>query len=214
MSILTNDRRLLRPLRIPGFTWSPVPPEICFQVLRDLQSLGLNPFFTVRKKLSNAIQVVSAVKRIQRLHRLISSKSGRQVLPLTVTPINYAIRLIPDLEKSTFDGYVEILIRINDAVNSITCNSNDILIESASFDFEGAEKHAESENISYNQKAETVTFHFPCEIPKTSTGRLKIKFEGRLNDLLLGFYRAQLLTKEYIACTQFQACDARRYTIC
>lgn len=78
-----------------------------------------------REKLSNAVKVVSAVKRIQRLHRLISSKSGRHILPIEVTPISYALCLTPIFgivltfcslliyaENFSFTGTVDILVQV------------------------------------------------------------------------------------------------------
>jgi puromycin-sensitive aminopeptidase len=71
--------------------------------------------------------------------------------------------------------------------------------------------------ISFNEKAETVTLEFG-EVISAGPARLEIDFTGVLNDKLRGFYRSEYPgpggESRYLATTQFEATDARRAFPC
>jgi pyrimidine deaminase RibD-like protein len=121
------------------------------------------------KKLGTAIAAVNA------FNRALVGKSKRQVLPVTVTPVNYFISLTPCFKSFSFDGFVEVILKINSPVDCITCNGNDLIIESASVLYDGI--LAESNEVSLDSKNETISMKFDARIPKGSA-MLSIKFKG------------------------------------
>ena len=140
----------------------------------------------------------------------MQKKKPKVRLSKEVVPIKYDIKLHPDLENFTFGGIESITLNLLKETKEITLHSKEIDIETARLDKEFTKK------ISYNQKAETVTFIFDKKIPK---GRhtLTIAFQGILNDKMRGFYRSSYVYEgkvHNIATTQFEATDARRAFPC
>jgi len=135
-------------------------------------------------------------------------KSAR--LSKNATPLEYDIQLKPDLENFTFGGVETIKISILKPTKLITLHSKEIDIETGDV-LIGKEKIFASK-ISYDKKAETATFLFPKLLP---AGKLKLRlvFQGILNDKMRGFYRSKYLVENkefHMATTQFEATDARR----
>lgn len=58
----------------------------------------------------------------------MASKPVFQRLPVNVAPVNYDIRLKPDLVKFTFEGSQKILLRITEATDRIVMNAKEIQI--------------------------------------------------------------------------------------
>lgn len=143
------------------------------------------------------------------------TKEEFQRLPADVTPINYDIELKPNLKSFTFAGSESISVEVKKATNSITVNSADIAISSATYQPDGGKELAGA--VAFKKEAETVTFTFPEEL-QVGKGVLKIVFTGELNDKMKGFYRSKYTGKDgsdtYGAVTQFEASDARRSFPC
>ena len=137
------------------------------------------------------------------------------VLPNNVRPINYNLKLQPDLTEFTFSGEETIEIEVLETTSQIQLNSIEINIQTAKLTQNGQTSTAS--NISYDTQNETVTLRFDSAI---AIGRssLEIIFTGDLNDKLRGFYRSQYLDENgdtrYLATTQFEATDARRAFPC
>ncbi|MDD5357228.1 MAG: M1 family metallopeptidase [Candidatus Pacebacteria bacterium] len=141
-------------------------------------------------------------------------KSKNVRLSSHVIPERYELSLKPDLEAFTFEGQEAITLILKKATKTITLHSKNLEIESAEVEF-GKEKIF-ALTISYDEKAETATFHFQNEIPK---GKLKLAlvFRGVLNDLMRGFYRSRYEHKgqtKHLATTQFESTDARQAFPC
>ncbi len=130
-----------------------------------------------------------------------------------VVPIEYDMKLKPDLDNFTFEGIETITLSILKKTKILTLHSKELGIETAEMMTGGEKIFAK---ISYNEKVETATFLFPKFIPKGSA-KLTLVFKGILNDKMRGFYRSKynILDQEcYMATTQFEATDARRAFPC
>ena len=137
------------------------------------------------------------------------------VLPATVRPTKYRIKLQPDLEQFTFQGEETIDIQVVETTSQVVLNADELRIESATMSRDGLATAAG--RISLDKSRETATLTFEETVP-SGPARLDIKFTGELNDKLRGFYRSQYTTPEgeqtYLAATQFEATDARRAFPC
>lgn len=131
-------------------------------------------------------------------------------LPAHIVPSYYKILLHPDLEAHTFSGEETITITLSKPVREITLHSVDLDITSVAISF--GKETLEAAKISYNEKAETATFHFNKNIPK-GNAKLKLAFLGILKDNMRGFYKSRYIVdgeERFMATTQFEATDARR----
>lgn len=145
-----------------------------------------------------------------------SSKKAFERLSTDVRPLNYAIRLKPDLEKLTFEGTEEISLQVNKATKSVVLNCAEIKLSEVKY--KGAAQQFESDiGISYADEDETVTLTFPEEL-QVGRGSLLLSFSGILNDKMKGFYRSKYFTpsgeQRFGAATQFEATEARRAFPC
>jgi puromycin-sensitive aminopeptidase len=137
-------------------------------------------------------------------------------LPGHIIPKRYSITIFPNLSEFTFGGEEEILLELKKSSKEITLHAIELDINSAQIiiktPLSGASKRIKSENISYDEKAETATLKFDKTIPK-GEAKLKLNFTGILNDEMRGFYRSKYLhdgKEHHMAVTQFESTDARR----
>lgn len=146
---------------------------------------------------------------------MTTNKKKRSVrLVHHIKPERYTLTLKPDLEAFTFTGKEIINISLSKSIKEITLHSKDIDIETVEIiqgkDIQFAHK------ISYNTKAETVTFSFKKAINK-GKAKLSIIFVGIISDNLRGFYRSRYVIDgktKHLATTQFESTDARRAFPC
>lgn len=136
-------------------------------------------------------------------------------LPKSVVPVNYNIRLKPNLTEFTFEGTEVVEVEVKSVTNQIVCNSVDIEISKAVLSADG--KDVAASDIKYIPEDEKAVLVFPNELP-TGTSKLHLDFTGELNDKMKGFYRSKYTTPEgeerFCAVTQFEATDARRAFPC
>ncbi|MBP6883898.1 MAG: M1 family metallopeptidase [Candidatus Pacebacteria bacterium] len=135
-------------------------------------------------------------------------------LSKNVVPIEYNVELKPDLDNFTFSGVETINLNILKPTKTLTLHSKEIEVLTAHL-LHGGEK-VFAKKISYDEKAQTVTFTFGKNIAKGKT-KLVLVWNGILNDKMRGFYRSKYTVgdKEYhMATTQFEATDARRAFPC
>ncbi len=142
------------------------------------------------------------------------------VLPGTVRPSKYTLKLQPDLEQATFSGEETIAIRVVEPVSEIVLNAVDLEIGEVSL------RHGPLDipcgSVSLNEERETATLDFgPAlngENLPLGEAVLEVAFTGELNDKLRGFYRSRYIDAEgretSLATTQFEATDARRAFPC
>ena len=137
------------------------------------------------------------------------------VLPKTVRPKKYQLKLQPDFSKFTFQGEETVDIEVVEATTEIALNAADLKIASAVLHRSGTSSTAT--NIALDKSRQTVTLTFAETIP-AGDASLEISFTGELNDKLHGFYRSEYTDPEgetrYLATTQFEATDARRAFPC
>ena len=137
------------------------------------------------------------------------------VLPSSVIPQKYTLKLQPNFEDFTFQGEETIDVQISESTSVILLNSSDIEIQSAALVRDGVTTIASG--IAHDQPVETATISFGHPL-STGVAQLTIKFTGILNDKLRGFYRSQYTTAQgetkYLATTQFEATDARQAFPC
>ncbi|CAO3614306.1 unnamed protein product [Cunninghamella blakesleeana] len=140
----------------------------------------------------------------------------RQVLPTVVKPTHYDLWLKPDLEAFVFDGHVKVDLEVVEETRVITLNTHEIKIHSATLIQES--DSFTSSDITYDEKKTESTLTFPGSIKAGKKALLDIKFEGILNDQMVGFYRSTYKDSEgntkYLATTQFEPTDARRSFPC
>ncbi|KAL5005760.1 hypothetical protein ScPMuIL_016918 [Solemya velum] len=137
-------------------------------------------------------------------------------LSLDVKPINYSLRMKPNLKAFTFEGSEDIDVEVGKSTNQVSLNSSEIEVLDVYFQHEGSDEKQKAE-IAYEKENEKVIFTFPAAL-QTGKGVLSVKFSGILNDQMKGFYRSKFKTSDgqegFHAVTQFEACDARRAFPC
>lgn len=150
---------------------------------------------------------------------------------LSVKPTNYAISLfdLKAAEPWTYQGQCDIELQVKNSVKSVTLNTHDLKLHSASVATEGG-KHASSikaSNISYDTKNQRCTLSFDQALPESQKAVLSISFEGTMNNHMAGFYRSKYKPiveaakgvvrdneHHYMFSTQFESSDARRAFPC
>lgn len=143
-------------------------------------------------------------------------------LPRSVKPIMYDITLLPFLtgENFTFNGDVAIKIQVDQACSNITLHAYMLKIN---WNFSHVQKLVEddqpAENISISSQYFVDDKQFlVIETAKTLEANhvyiVRLQFTGSIKDNLQGFYKSSYNVgseTRWIASTQFQATDARRY---
>ena len=124
-----------------------------------------------------------------------------------INPINYKIHIEPDLNDFRFLGSTEILLKALKPVTEISLNTLELEIFNckvlAGAGFLDCTFHTHPEK-------ERMTISLPNEM--AGEIRLRIDYEGQINDRMAGFYRSKYVAKgkdRYIAVTQFEESDAR-----
>lgn len=135
-------------------------------------------------------------------------------LPRTVVPRHYRVEMVPDLDRASFDGTVEIEVEIVEPTDTIVMNAIELDVRSASVDAAGA-SHAAA--IRFDDARERVALDLDATLP-IGTATVRLAFTGILNDQLRGFYRSTYTdddgNERVLATTQFESTDARRAFPC
>lgn len=139
---------------------------------------------------------------------MTSSTHGREVLPTNVKPTKYELTIEPEFSDFTFSGSETIELKVQEESSTITLNSLEIEIHSASVD------GVDVKSISYDKEKQTATFELPSVLKKDTVAHLSLTFSGILNDKMAGFYRSSYTddagTTKYLATTQFEPTDCRQ----
>ena len=137
-------------------------------------------------------------------------------LSKSVVPVNYKIKLHPNLETFDCAGEETIEVTLKRPVNRFTIHSVDIEIFSATYK-STEEDEPRQAKIVYKPEKETATFLFTEMLPEGS-GKVHIVFKCLLGDKLKGFYRTKYTNaigeEKYSASTQFATTHARRAFPC
>src|SRR5688572_12819476 len=128
-----------------------------------------------------------------------------QRLSRTAIPEHYDIHLAPDFASDTFGGHVAIKVHIATPTQSITLNAAEIDVHEATIAGGGTTQTA---SVALDAKQETATLSVAKPI-LAGSATIAIRYTGRLNDQLRGFYLSRANNRDY-AITQLEATDARR----
>jgi aminopeptidase N len=133
-------------------------------------------------------------------------------LPKQVVPEEYAIRIVPDLEKKTFSGSETITVTAREAAKQLVLNAADIKIIKTTIDG----KAISSSALKLSEKEETLTIAADLAAGKHE---LALEFTGKINQRGIGLYYATYQehgtgAKKTMLGTQFEAADARRMFPC
>ena len=154
--------------------------------------------------------------------KLKDASAGKQAvrLPRNVLPDTYRIFMEPDLENGQFTGEETIFVTVDSATKDVVLNSVGLEIgevEIARTSEEGHGKWIAPEQTIENKEKQQITFRFQQAL-KPGKHELRIKFGGKLNEKLEGFYLSSFTDekgeKRKIACTQMEPTDARKVFPC
>ena len=138
---------------------------------------------------------------------LCSFAAQAQRLPDTVTPHHYILHFTPDLKTATFGGEETIHGDVNRPTKAITLNAIEIDFQQVTVQSSPKGK-VQTARVSLDPQKEMATFTVDEELPKGPV-EIKVKYQGKLNDELRGFYLGKANGRNY-ASTQFEPTDARR----
>ncbi|MEO7165818.1 MAG: M1 family metallopeptidase [Spartobacteria bacterium] len=135
-------------------------------------------------------------------------------LPKEVVPLEYAIRIAPDLDKLTFSGSETVKLKVEKPVTKIVLNAFEIAVASASVDDQALPAKA----IVLNAAEQTLTLNLPNELA-AGEHQVALKFSGKINAQGQGLFYARYQeyetnAKKIMLGTQFEATDARRMFPC
>ena len=135
-------------------------------------------------------------------------------LPKEVRPIEYAIRIVPDLAKLTFIGSEKVKLRAEKPVTKLVLNAFQMQIAGASVDGQALAKDA----IALDAAEQTLTLTLPNELA-AGEHELALQFSGKINPQGQGLFYARYQEegtneKKIMLGTQFEATDARRMFPC
>ncbi len=127
-------------------------------------------------------------------------------------PVNYKIHLEPDLVNFTFAGTAEILFEAQQSIAEIVLNLLEIAIWRCR-----VRLNDDSVNCAFTVDPAKEELRISLPEPMSGNIRLKIDYQGLINDKMAGFYRSKYSYQgrtRYMAVTQFEESDARRAFPC
>jgi len=146
-----------------------------------------------------------------------SKAAGRVLLPPTVEPVKYDIKLVPDLVNFTFDGTEKICLDVREATDEILLHAKEISVKSHTVVLQAGGTELKPQAVNYNIKECTLCFKFAEMLP-VGEAVLEMEFFGILNNQMAGFYRSGYKdingVSKIMASTQFESLDARRAFPC
>jgi aminopeptidase N len=135
-------------------------------------------------------------------------------LPKQVVPLEYSIRIVPDVSKFTFSGSETVKLKASAPVRELVLNSLELEIAKASID--GTQLSAAAIKLDPNNELLTIALPNELAIGEHS---LALEFSGTITPKGRGFYympyQEQGTGAKRIALgTQFEPSDARRFFPC
>lgn len=138
-------------------------------------------------------------------------------LPRSVTPESYELFIDPDLDKGLFKGSETIVLNVAQTVDRIYLNSHGLAIDNAELRPAVGKSAKAAATITVAKSEQVVTFLLSNSI-ESGKYRLHVKFSGRMNDKLCGFYKVRTRDSEgktiSLGATQMEPTDARRMFPC
>jgi aminopeptidase N len=135
-------------------------------------------------------------------------------LPKDVIPVDYAIRVVPDIEKLTFFGAETVKLNVRRPVHELVLNALELKIEAASIDGKALPASA----IKIDPKNELLKLELASDLT-TGEHTLELRFTGRINQQGQGLFYMRYqeqgaATRKIMLGSQFEATDARRFFPC
>jgi len=135
-------------------------------------------------------------------------------LPKEVLPVEYLIRIVPDIDKLTFAGSETVKINVRRPVRELVLNALELQIQKAALDG----KALPDSGIKADPANETLTLVLPSELGP-GQHLLALDFAGKINQQGQGLfympYQEQGTgAKKIMLGTQFEPTDARRLFPC
>lgn len=127
-------------------------------------------------------------------------------------PINYKIRVEPDMVNFRFFGNIELLLEIPVPTEEVVLNILDIAVWGCRIKSETGLKPC---TFMVDPAKEELHIRLPEKL--SGSLALQIDYQGHINDKMAGFYRSKYVhqgKEKYIAVTQFEESDARRAFPC
>ncbi|KAL5121789.1 Aminopeptidase 2 mitochondrial [Pleosporales sp. CAS-2024a] len=150
-------------------------------------------------------------------HGTAAIAAAREVLPTNVKPLHYHLTLEPNFDDFSYAGTVVIDLDVNQDTSSISLNTNELTIHSATVTA-GEHVVTDAPAVSHNADSQTTTVAFDHTISQGTHAKLTMTFSGLLNDNMAGFYRSSFKAADgsttYMATTQMEPTDARRAFPC
>ena len=131
---------------------------------------------------------------------------------LDLSPTNYKIHLEPDLVNFKFAGKCEIMIEASEPASEVTLNILEIAVWRCR-----VRQGGEDLNCAFTVDPAKEEVRIILPEPMSGKIRLKIDYQGSINDKMAGFYRSKYTYQgetRFIAVTQFEESDARRAFPC
>ena len=135
-------------------------------------------------------------------------------LPKEVVPVEYTIRIVPNIDRFAFTGMETVKLSVRTPVRQLVLNALELEITEASVDDVALPKSA----IKIDKEKELLTLALLSEL-KPGDHTLALRFEGKINEAGQGLFymhyqeQASGATKPMLG-TQFEATDARRFFPC
>ncbi len=131
-----------------------------------------------------------------------------------VVPIEYSVRIVPNIDKFTFTGTETVKLSVRRPVHQLVLNALELEVGDASLDGNTLPKSA----IKIDKKNELLTLALPSEVA-AGDHTLALSFTGKINQQGQGLFYMPYQeqgsgTKKIMLGTQFEATDARRFFPC
>ena len=140
---------------------------------------------------------------------IVTVYASAQRLPDTARPGHYDLKFTPDMNNDTFTGEEAIDLEVLKPTDTITLNAVDLEMRDITISQGGSSQKATVQPIP---KDEMVGLAVQKQL-QPGPARIHLRFSGKLNNQLRGFYASTSGGKRY-AISQFEATDARRAFPC
>jgi aminopeptidase N len=135
-------------------------------------------------------------------------------LPKEVIPIEYSVRIVPNIDKLTFTGTETVKLNVRCPVRQLLLNALEIEVADASIDGNALS----ASGIKINKKNELLSLALPSELA-AGEHTLALNFAGKINQQGQGLFYIPYQehgsgTKKIMLGTQFEPTDARRFFPC
>ncbi|XP_063230541.1 uncharacterized protein LOC134535398 [Bacillus rossius redtenbacheri] len=146
------------------------------------------------------------------------SRLDEYLLPSSVVPLRYELRLAPYLDSGnfTFDGEVTIRVRAAERTSTVTLHRNDTTVDEASVRVSPADSGAALGVVAQDYDA-VHHFHRISLNGSLTPGQeydVHLAYRGHLRDDMQGLFRSSYVDgageTRWLAATHFQPCRARR----